>query len=106
MLIIVGLINFDVSKSVVGLLISPLPFLVMALINSGSIGGGDIKLIGATGFVLGYGSTTTASMICIVVAVCFYSLYYLSCKKVKCRAFPFAPFFQMGCMVVMIIGGI
>lgn len=105
-LIIIGLMNFDVTKSVIGLLISPLPFLIMALINTGSIGGGDIKLIGASGFVLGYGNTTTASIISIVVAVCFYSMYYLSYQKVKSRAFPFAPFFQVGCMIVIVFGDV
>jgi leader peptidase (prepilin peptidase)/N-methyltransferase len=105
LLIIIGLINFDVTKSVLGFLISPLPFLIMALVSTGSIGGGDIKLIGSSGFVLGYGSTIVASMIGIIVAVCFYSLYYLGYKKVKSMAFPFAPFFQLGCMIAMFFGG-
>ena len=106
LLIIIGLINFNVTKSVLGLLISSLPFLIMAVINTGSIGGGDIKLIGSSGFVLGYGNTITASMISIVVVICFYILYYLSYKKVMSKAFPFAPFFQVGCIMTMIFRGV
>lgn len=105
-LIIIGLINFDGTKSVLGLLISPLPLLIMAVINTGSIGGGDIKLIGSSGFVMGCGKIMTASMISIVIAVCFYMLYYLSYKRVKNKAFPFAPFFQVGCIMTMIFGGV
>jgi len=104
-LIVIGLIDFNATKSFTGLMISPLPFLIMALINAGSIGGGDIKLIGSSGFVLGYGRTTTASMIGIIVAVFFCCLYYLGYKKVGNKRFPFAPFFQVGCMIVVFFEG-
>lgn len=104
LIILVGLIEFDPFKSFVGLVVAPLPFLIMALAKEGSIGGGDVKLIGAMGFVLGSRSTIVASIIGSIVVVCFYSRYYLSYKKVKSMAFPFVPFFQVGCMIAMFYG--
>lgn len=105
-IIIIGLIDFNLTRSIAGLLLSPLPFLIMAVMQSGSVGGGDIKLIGASGFILGVGLTTMAAMISIGIVACFYTLYYLSYKKAKCTTFPFAPFFQVGCMIVIVCGGI
>lgn len=43
--IAIGFINIDVAKALFGLVISPLPFLIMVLINQGSIGGGDLSLL-------------------------------------------------------------
>lgn len=105
-IIAIGFINIDVVRSFIGLVISPLPFLIMALINKGSIGGGDIKLIGATGFVIGYAKTSIAYMIAMALAILFCNLYYLGKRKVKEQSFPFAPFFQIGCIVVMVTGGL
>lgn len=103
-LVFIGLINCDVTKSIIGLVVSPLPFLFMALISEGSIGGGDIKLIGSSGFVLGFWNTIVASMIGIVAVVSFYTLYSLSYNKAKERKFPFAPFYNMGCILIICFG--
>ena len=104
LILLVGLIDFNFTKSVSGIVLAPLPFLIMALIEEGSIGGGDIKLIGSSGFVLAYKNTVATSIIATIVAICFYILYYLSYNKVKSMAFPFAPFFQVGYMIVIIFG--
>jgi len=105
-IIVIGFININLSKSLFGLVISPLPFLIVELIHNGSIGGGDIKLIGATGFVMGYVKTSLACLIAMALAILFCSLYYLGKRKVKEQSFPFAPFFQIGCIVVMVTGGL
>lgn len=105
-IIAIGFININVARSLIGLVISPLPFLIMALIEQGSIGGGDIKLIGSTGFVIGYCKTFTTCLIAMALAILFYSLYYLGKKKVRDQSFPFAPFFQIGCAIVMVAGGL
>lgn len=105
-IIAIGFININVARSLFGLTISPLPFFIMALIKKGSIGGGDIKLIGATGFVMGYTKTSTAHLIAMALAILFCSLYYLGKKRIREKSFPFAPFFQIGCAVVMVTGGL
>lgn len=105
-IIAIGFININVARSIFGLVISPLPFLIMALIHQGSIGGGDIKLVGAMGFAVGYAKTSIAYLIAMALAILFCSLYYLGKKRVRDQSFPFAPFFQIGCTVVMITGGL
>lgn len=102
-IIAIGFININLARSLIGLVISPLPFLLIALINKESIGGGDIKLIGATGFALGYAKTSTACLIAMALAILFCSLYYLGKKGMKEQSFPFVPFFQMGMVIVMTI---
>lgn len=82
-IIAIGFININLARSMFGLVISPLPILIMALINKGSIGGGDIKLIGATGFTLGYAKTSTAYLIAMALAIFFCSLYYLGKKSIR-----------------------
>jgi leader peptidase (prepilin peptidase)/N-methyltransferase len=101
-IIAIGFININLARSLFGLVISPLPFLIMALINKGSIGGGDIKLIGSTGFALGYVETTTAYLTAMALAILFYGLYYFGKKKIRDQSFPFAPFFLIGYVIVVI----
>lgn len=102
----IGFINMNLARSLCGLIISPLPCLIMALINKGSIGGGDIKLIGATGFGLGYAKTSTACLIAMALAILFCSMYYLGKKRMRNQSFPFAPFFQIGLTIIMVIGNV
>lgn len=96
-IIAIGFINFNVARSIFGLVISPLPFLIMALIHQGSIGGGDIKLVGATGFSIGLMSTLLASMLGLLLSLLFfYCFKFICCRENWNQSFPFAPFFQMG----------
>lgn len=106
LLLVIGLIDFNYSKAILGLVLSPLPFLIMALTQKGSIGGGDIKLIGSIGFVLGYYETSIATIIATILAVLFCSLYYFGKGNFRNQSFPFAPFIQIGLTIVMVIGGI
>ncbi len=47
-----GLIGFQPFPALLGFLLVPLPFLIAAL-KTGKIGGGDVKLMAASGFALG-----------------------------------------------------
>lgn len=93
---LIGVIDFNAINSLTGLLLSPLPFFIMAVVRSGSIGGGDIKLLGACGFALGFFQTVTSSMVGIVLVIVFYSLKYSGNIKADNQSFPFAPFFLIG----------
>ena len=56
MILVCGLIELRPAASVAGLLVTGGPYLLAALLTHGktlAIGGGDIKLMGACGFVLG-----------------------------------------------------
>lgn len=101
LILLVGIIGFDPVKSIVGLIVAPLPFLIMALVKEGSIGGGDVKLIGAMGFVLGVKRCIVTVMLSNIFAILFGLSYYLDSKKFCKKRLPFVPFLYVGWMVVL-----
>ena len=52
LIMIVALIEIELIDSLFGLVVVPLPYFIMALLKENSIGGGDIKLMGACGCLL------------------------------------------------------
>jgi leader peptidase (prepilin peptidase)/N-methyltransferase len=103
LIIIVGLINIDVFQSVIGLIIVPLPFFIMACFKEDSIGGGDIKLMGACGFFLGVTDGLVASVVGLVIAVVVNGFYYWIKNKDKTIGFALAPYLGLGCMCAYIM---
>jgi len=82
-----------------------------ALLSKGGMGGGDIKLMAAAGFVLGF----RGGMAAMVMGLAAMLLFYAGCfmvqrlRKRDCpRAFPLAPFLSAGCIAAYFIfqGGI
>lgn len=102
LIIIVGLINLDIMQSLIGLIIVPLPFFIMACLKEDSIGGGDIKLMGACGFFLGVTDGIVASIVGLLIAVVVNGIYYWIKKKDKTIGFALAPYFAFGGIVVTI----
>ena len=100
LIIIVGLINIDVFQSIIGLFIVPLPFFIMAWLKENSIGGGDIKLMGACGFFLGITNGLIATVVGLVIAVIVNGLYYWIKNKDKSIGFALAPYLAFGGIVV------
>lgn len=84
--------------------------LFIAGITVGGIGGGDIKLTGACGLVLGFERTLAG----LLIALCFLLLFHAArqyireIKKVNCvaekeQAYPLVPFLLFG-MVISVFG--
>jgi len=91
-------------------ILAALPFLLAALFNGG-MGGGDIKLMAASGIFLGIMGGIAASVISLTAMLLFYFIYSIiqRLSERECRkAFPFAPFLSVGCIVIYFIstGGI
>lgn len=103
-----GLIFFEPVK-LLGIL-AALPFLLAALFWGG-MGGGDIKLMAASGIVLGITGGIMASIIGLTAMLLFYAVYSTIqrlCKRECQKAFPLAPFLSIGYIAIyfMNIGGI
>jgi len=102
-ILIVSLIG--TGGSFLGTVVTALPFFIPALIKSGSIGGGDVKLMFSCGAVLGaWGGLTQTVFALALVAV--FSLFILLAKGFKaCKktAIPLAPFLCAGGISVYII---
>jgi leader peptidase (prepilin peptidase)/N-methyltransferase len=91
-----------------GAALTALPFFIPALVKSGSVGGGDIKLMFACGAVLGVWGGLLQTFLALSSAVAF-ALGGLPAKGRKNTAIPLAPFLCAGGIAAYIItnmGGI
>jgi leader peptidase (prepilin peptidase)/N-methyltransferase len=102
-IILAGFIKINIIESIIGLIIVPLPFFIMACLKENSIGGGDIKLMAACGFFLGVTGGLMGSIIGLLMAVGVNGLYYAIKNKDKNIGFALAPYLAMGCMFAYIL---
>ncbi|MCR4436683.1 MAG: A24 family peptidase [Clostridiales bacterium] len=103
-----GFILFEPVK-LLGCL-SALPFFLAALF-CGGIGGGDIKLMAASGVVLGFTGSIAAMTIGLTAMFLFYAFHAIVqrlCGRECPKAYPLAPFLSIGCIAIyfMNTGGI
>lgn len=68
-------------SAVSGLIFAALPFFIMTLLKFGSVGGGDIKLLGSIGLFLGIDGA-----VFVVAAACVSFLAVQFCRKVVLRS--------------------
>lgn len=110
LILLTGLLTFAPVK-LFGILLA-LPLLVAALIKEGGMGGGDIKLTAASGFVLGLPIGCTGLMIglssvlvwCLVrKGICKWKQVPIQAQKIP--ALPLAPFLSLGFTTTIIING-
>ncbi len=92
--------NFNPFRSIIGLLLLPIPFIIPIFFNEDSVGGGDIKIVGAIGFFLGLERGMIAVIIGLAIAVIF-SLFIL--KKDRKDSFPFGPYIAIGSIISLLI---
>lgn len=108
-LAIIKLLVFDISLSnalnrLAGALVLSLPMLVAALIVKNGFGGGDIKLIAASGLFLGLEKTIIAGIIAFFISG-IYAVYLLISKKGGAKSkIRLAPFLAIGCAFSELFG--
>jgi len=101
MILCIGLLTFTPDK-LAGLLLG-LPLFIAAILKEGGMGGGDIKLTAAAGFVLGF-PLGMVGLIFGLSAVLLYHLIIRSIRKLKHinapaageTLLPLAPFLSVG----------
>jgi leader peptidase (prepilin peptidase)/N-methyltransferase len=108
-LLIIGFIGFSPLFSITGLLVSGLPFLFAAFRSNG-MGGGDIKLMAACGFILGPWGGMLQTILGLALAVLFTFLRAAALgKKVERKLrIPLVPFLGAGGILsylITFIGG-
>lgn len=95
-----GLIELRPAASAAGLLVTGGPYLLAALLTHGkshTIGGGDIKLMGACGFVLGVWPGLLQSILSLLLAVAAGAvLLGVRRQDFSSIRLPLAPFFCIG----------
>ncbi|WP_416199199.1 prepilin peptidase [Sporanaerobacter sp.] len=94
----------NIINSILALIISSGIFLIIAIISKGGIGGGDIKLIGVLGFILGIKFTLLNIFLSFILGAII-SIFLLLFKiKGKKDPIPFGPFICIAFMIVTLWG--
>lgn len=100
LVIIIGFINFNGIDSISGLILTPLPLLLTALYQEGSIGGGDIKLISSMGFTTGFVFSINIIILTCIFALIFFLVYYQYIRKSMENKIPLVPFISFAWLVL------
>ena len=79
--------------------------LLIAGITVGGIGGGDIKLTGACGLVLGFERTLAGLLLFHWAGQCIRKCKKINCGVGKEQAYPLVPFLLLGMLMSVRIGG-
>lgn len=100
---VAGAIEFQLIPAVCGFFAASLPFLCVAKLTKGGIGGGDIKLMAATGFVLGPSAAIGGAL----AGLFAFLPYSLICRRYhKSGPYALAPWLCSGCFLAYLLGGI
>lgn len=91
------------SEAAAGLMIGAGFLLVPAILIRGSIGGGDIKLMGASGFFLGPEWGIQGLFLGLLIAACYGIEGMLSGKRTRKAFIPLGPFLACGLSTVSIV---
>ena len=93
-----------IVNRLIGALIISVPMLVLALIIPGAFGGGDIKLMAASGLLLGTAATVCAMFFGLLTGGAYGAWMLKSGKLDKKDHFAFGPFLALGLAVAALWG--
>lgn len=91
----VGLIGFQTLPAFLGVVLVPLPFLIAA-VKTDKIGGGDVKLMAASGFAIG----VTGGVWMMIWGLSMGLLWNAAFRRDK-PIIPLAPFLAFGCFMTL-----
>ena len=99
-----GTEGLDLADRLGGFLCVSLPLTVVCCLAPGAFGGGDIKLAGAGGFVLGWRAMLAAGALAFLAAGAVTAALLLAGRVSRRDAVPFGPFLCLG-MAAAFFGG-
>ena len=105
-----GCLQISCSESVplesrgLGFLAMSLPMFFANLLRQDSFGGGDIKMCGAAGFLLGAPQVIVGSLMALMLAGVYGGTALLFKTKKPKDSFPLGPFLSLGFIAVMLGG--
>ncbi|MDD6328586.1 MAG: A24 family peptidase [Lachnospiraceae bacterium] len=89
------------KERIIGLFVVSVPMLILALFNG--FGGGDVKLMFASGFLLGWKGNVAACLIGIVSGSIYAVICLVTKKKGRKDQFAFGPFLSAGIYIALIM---
>ncbi len=94
----------DLLNSIGGLVLSSLLFILIIIVSKGGMGGGDVTLIGALGFILGIKRIFLTIFLSFILGAII--SIFLLITKIKGRKdpIPFGPFIILGFFIVIFWG--
>ena len=98
-----GLIQIEPKQAFLGFFIVSVPLLVLAIITSGGVGGGDIKLMAACGWVLGPYGVIDGSVIGLLISIPVFYLISRRNNKDKTKMYAMAPCLGIGCFIAYLM---
>ena len=91
---------------IIGSLVLSVPMLIAALLVKGGFGGGDIKMMAASGLFLGLNNTIIAGFIAFLIAG-IYGVYILLTKNKGVKSnIKIAPYLALGCAISELFGSL
>ena len=96
--------EITITSRFIGLACVSLPLLLISLLFPGSFGGGDVKLMAAAGFLLGWQNTLIAACIGLIIGG-IYGVYLMAFgKKSTKEHFAFGPALCVGIALALFFG--
>ncbi len=96
--------SIALESRALGIIAMSLPMIIANMFRQDSFGGGDIKMCGATGFLLGVPQVMLGSMMALFLAGIYGSLVLLLRIKRPNDSFPLGPFLSLGFVATMLGG--
>jgi leader peptidase (prepilin peptidase) / N-methyltransferase len=109
-LVVLGCIQIGCGESIgldsrgFGLIAISVPMVLANLLWQDSFGGGDIKMCGATGFLLGAPQVIAGSLIALMIAGVYGGIVLLLEIKKPKDVFPLGPFLSLGFIATTLAG--
>lgn len=96
--------DLNIVERLIGSVVISVPMLVLTILIPGAFGGGDIKLMAVSGFLLGVKAIVIAMFIALIIGG-GYGAYMLLTKKLDRKDhFAFGPYLVIGLIVALFIG--
>lgn len=96
--------SLDLLNSIGGLLLSSLLFIVIIIISKGGMGGGDVKLIGSLGFIIGIKNIFLTIFLSFILGAIISIVLLILKIKGKKDPIPFGPFIILSFFTIVFLG--
>lgn len=94
----------SIIDSLLGFAVGFVPFLILFLILPNGIGGGDVKLFAACGFLLGPKNIILAILLTYIIATIYVIYKFVAKQAGRKQAVQFAPYIAIGTMISLFFG--
>lgn len=96
--------EYRITDRLIGMLAVSVPMLLLTLLIPGGFGGGDIKLMAASGFFLGTSSILCAMILAIIAGSVYGIIMLKNRKRDRKDQFAFGPFLAIGLSIAAFWG--